>query len=146
MDDTGGPKAHYITRMSYLYEFQETAVLRSQLQECFREGRVQVVANGTGPFPAIIQCGAMVPEGTDRELGARILFLNSYSKGSHMVERDAFYPDLSGVSWISRERFDGGKSQPKPLYMDSHWVCLAGDATGGFYYSARYPLVYARNR
>jgi hypothetical protein len=109
---------------------------------------LRAVAGRPGdPFPDVIQCGGLVPEGTDRELGRRILFLNSYYQGNQLMRWDAFVKDFAAVSWIPRYRFDKEGFPPsRALYSDSKWVCVGENIPQAVYYGMRFPRAYAGYR
>jgi hypothetical protein len=145
-EGTHGPQV--LLKTSYLYVMKQGPALQIQLSACYNEGRVKVVSSdGTDPFPDVIQCGQLVAKDTDRELGARIQFLNSFFHQNHVLRCGSFVREFSGVSWISRARYEKeGPSSAKPLYMDSAWACLSEDVPDAIYYCMRFPPVYALRR
>lgn len=147
LGDGGDHRPKLMIRTSYLYTLRQSAELQAQLASSCNEGRVKTVAGGDEPLPDVIECGPLVPAGTDVELGRRITFMNAYSHGNAMLLRDQFLPDFAGVSWIPREQFT--QTTPplgKPLYEDSKWICLGIDPGRAIYYSLRFPPIYSGDR
>ena len=67
---------------------------RGEHAGAFGDGQVRAAAGRPGdPFPDAIKCGPQVPEGTDPELGRRILFLNSYYRGNQVMRQDVYVKD-----------------------------------------------------
>jgi hypothetical protein len=148
LGDAGDQRGKFMIKMSYLYGFKQSSKLRAQLVSACNAGQVRAAAGRPGdPFPDAIKCGPQVPEGTDPELGRRILFLNSYYRGNQVMRQDVYVKDFSAVSWMPRDQFDKlGFQSIKPLYSDSHWVCLGEDIPRAVYYSMRFPLAYNTDR
>lgn len=138
---------NYLIKTSYLDPIKHTPMLAEQLEPLYRNGQIKAATSDSNdPFPDVIECGDPVPVGTDKELGARILFMSSHFKKNHVIRRSAFIKDFSGVSWISRARFLKEKFPSKPLYEDSQWVCFGENIPDAVYYSMRFPAAYAAER
>lgn len=146
--EAGDQRDNYLIKMSYLYAYKQSSKLREQLASACNSGRLRPIAEGNDdPFPGVIQCGDRVPEGTDRELGARILFLNSHYQGNQVMRQDKFIRDFDAVSWLPRTQFEAGEYRSRvPLYSDSRWVCLGENVPEAVYYSMRFPPAYTGAR
>lgn len=147
LGDGADHRPRLMIRTSYLYALRQSAELQAQLTAACNEGRVKTVAGEAEPLPDVIECGPLVPAGTDAELGRRITFMNTYSQGNAVLRRESFLEDFAGVSWIPRARFTPGDfPSVKPLYADSQWVCLGENVTNAIYYSLRFPPAYSSDR
>ena len=148
LGDAGTTRDRFMIKMSYLYAYKQSPKLRAEFESACNDGRVRAASSRPGdPFPDVIQCGPRVPEGTDRELGRRILFVNTHYRGNQVIREDEFVKDFSAVSWIPKDRFDKeGFQTSKPLYSDSQWVCLEENVPQAVYYSIRYPFAYTAAR
>jgi hypothetical protein len=148
LGEAGEQRDKYMIKTSYLYAFKQTPKLRDQLAEACDSGRLRAATGGDDdPFPDVIQCGDRVPEGADRELGRRILFLNAHYEGNQVIRQGEFVEDYGTVSWMPRNQFEAGEFRSrKPLYSDSKWVCLAENVPEAVYYSMRFPPAYTGAR
>lgn len=148
LGEAGDPRDKYMIKMSYLYGYKQSPKLQEQLTSACNRGRLRAAAGGDDdPFPDVIQCGDRVPEGTDRELGRRILFLNSHYQGNQVTRQDEFVKDFGAVSWMPRAQFETGEYRShEPLYSDRKWVCLGENVPGAVYYSMRFPPAYTGAR
>ncbi len=133
----------YMIQPSYLWLKVLPPDGRARLDVWLKEGRLrEVMSDGGGPFPTLIEVGPLVPAGTDTELGRRILFADQYYLGSLSTSRREMLEPYATLAWLPRSQFSGDVSSA--VYADESFVALNQAATGGRIFGLHFPKAYLR--
>jgi hypothetical protein len=140
------PSGGQILMISRSYLRQETIGKEQWEKVCtwLTNGQIRPISDEDSPFPLVVEIGDTVPLGTDKDLGQRILFLNTYCKGHGAVESGYFSSMFYSTSWVPREAAVNLKESP--LYVDGKYCCFASYVPGATLWRMPMPYMYFSER
>lgn len=114
------------------------------VREWLRKGQIEILDESDGPFPKILMIGDALNEGSEVELGKRILFMDSYYNGQRVLPSSQFIPAYKSLCWIPRSisEHNGYETNVVPIYQDAAFIAVEQDAKECSIYNTFMPYVY----
>jgi hypothetical protein len=115
-----------------------------KVSKWLKNGQVRPICDKDSPFPLVIEIGDTVAPGTDRDLGNRILFLDTYCKGNGAIKTSYYSSMFFTTSWLRKKDAVGLKELP--IYTDNEYYCFSSYVPGGTLWRMPMPHMYYRER
>jgi hypothetical protein len=134
-----GDHEFLMTRTGYINIERMEESWKSRLMKWLEEGRVRGVGDSAGAaLPSVIKIGDAIPEGENKELGKRILFMIDRYRGHMVFTLPEYIPDYLPTCWSpsSSTKRDG------TIYQDAAYFATDEPTGDCVIYSYVWPARY----
>ncbi len=139
-----GSQQIIMARTGYFYARLLTTQAEAQLRDWLSRGKIRGIGKDGTPFPSLVEIGYAVEDGTDVDLGRRILFMIDLYGGQAVFSASQFIEPYAPTSWVPSER--AAAIDDEPVYRDAYFCAYEQQIDDALLYALPWPKAYDRFR